>query len=95
MCNVHYLRRECPYGDTCSHGHAYKPSNAELTTLRLVARMAPCVYGSECEDVKCVYGHICPAPEGRDGKLCIFGDTCRFPTELHKVDRVVVKTVKV
>ena len=95
MCNVHYLRTECPYGDASTHIHNYKPTNAELQTLRLVARMAPCMNGSECDDVKCIYGHICPAPEGRDGKDCIVGEACRFPRDLHKIDRQIVKTIKV
>lgn len=95
MCNVHYLRRECPYVDTCTHVHDYKPTTSEIQTLKLVARMAPCMHGSECVDEKCLYGHNCPAPEGRDGQDCIFGSACRFPSTLHRIDRTVVKTLRV
>ncbi|KAI9655922.1 MAG: hypothetical protein M1831_004767 [Alyxoria varia] len=96
LCNVHFLRRQCPYGDGCSHDHKYRPTLNELKTLSLVARMAPCVRGSECEDPKCLYGHHCMAPEGREkGKLCIFGDGCKFPRDLHGIDRVSVKVVRV
>ena len=96
LCNVHFLRQGCPYGDTCSHDHRYRPSVKELRTLSLVARMAPCNKGTDCDDPKCLYGHHCMAPEGRDpGKLCIFGDGCKFPRELHHIDRNVVKMVKV
>lgn len=95
MCNTHYLRGSCPYGDNCSHSHKPKPANADLQTLKLVARMAPCQNGSDCEDLKCIYGHICPAPEGRNGENCIFDKNCRFPDHLHKIDRTVVRTVKV
>lgn len=95
MCNVHFLRGECPYGDECTHIHKYKPTKQELEVLRLVARMAPCMHGSECEDAKCIYGHRCPAPEGRRGENCIFGDGCRFPLELHGLDTNVVKLTKV
>lgn len=95
LCNVHYLRNECPYDDACTHVHHTKPTATELKYLALVARMAPCMHGSWCEDVKCIYGHICPAPEGRRGELCIFGDQCRFPKELHKIDRTPVKTTRV
>ena len=96
LCNVHFLRRQCPYGDGCSHDHKYRPTHNELKTLSLVARMAPCVRGSECEDPKCLYGHHCMAPEGREkGKLCIFGDGCKFPRDLHGIDRVSVKVVRV
>lgn len=97
MCNVHFLRQECPFGDACTHIHGYKPTAAELATLRLVARMAPCQNGSECVDLKCIYGHRCPAPEaktggkGGGGRNCIFGDKCKFPEELHGLDTVVVK----
>lgn len=95
MCNVHYLRGPCGYGDGCSHSHKHKPTAVDLKTLRHVARMAPCQNGSECDDLACIYGHICPAPDGRNGENCIFGSTCRFPEGLHKIDRTVVKTVKV
>jgi hypothetical protein len=89
LCNVHYLRGDCPYED-CSHEHFYKPSKAELNTLRYIARMAPCRFGSECEDSKCMYGHRCPA-----GNPCAFGDSCRFPDEMHDMDTNVVKAIKV
>lgn len=89
MCNVHFLRGDCPY-ETCSHDHFYKPSKNELATLRYIARMAPCRMGSECDDAKCIYGHRCPA-----GNPCAFGDTCRFPDEMHNMDLTVVKGIKV
>ncbi|OCK93109.1 uncharacterized protein K441DRAFT_567191 [Cenococcum geophilum 1.58] len=96
MCNVHFLRGECPFGDNCTHVHRYNPTPTEVATLRLVARMAPCQNGSACEDVKCIYGHRCPAPEAKPGvkggKNCIFGDKCKFPVELHALDTNVVKT---
>jgi hypothetical protein len=57
MCNVHFLRRDCPYGDGCTHDHAYKPSKNDIEILRQVARSTPCHYGTECDDVKCIYGH--------------------------------------
>ncbi|KAF2651412.1 hypothetical protein K491DRAFT_90377 [Lophiostoma macrostomum CBS 122681] len=97
MCNVHFLRQECPYGDNCTHYHDYKPTKDELGTLRLVARMAPCQNGSGCQDVKCIYGHRCPAPLSRNpvkgNKPCIFSDQCKFPLELHEIDCHVVKTL--
>ncbi|RAR09965.1 ccch zinc finger domain-containing protein [Stemphylium lycopersici] len=98
MCNVHFLRDECPYADNCTHLHAYQPTESELATLRLVARMAPCTHGGGCQDIKCIYGHRCPAPPGKNGsgkgtKSCIFGDTCKFAAELHDIDTTVVKTL--
>ncbi|KAF2703489.1 hypothetical protein K504DRAFT_179104 [Pleomassaria siparia CBS 279.74] len=97
MCNVHFLRDECPYGANCTHLHSYKPTKDELQTLRLVARMAPCQNGSGCQDIKCIYGHRCPAPRSDRGakgaKSCIFGEQCKFPSELHDIDCAVVKTL--
>ncbi|KAF2646060.1 hypothetical protein P280DRAFT_512267 [Massarina eburnea CBS 473.64] len=97
MCNVHFLRRECPYGTNCTHLHHYEPTPSELATLRLVARMAPCQNGSGCQDIKCIYGHRCPAPPSKTnrskGKSCIFGESCKFPPELHDLDCNVVKTL--
>ncbi|KAH7384175.1 hypothetical protein DE146DRAFT_217595 [Phaeosphaeria sp. MPI-PUGE-AT-0046c] len=98
LCNTHFLRKECPYGDQCSHDHSARPTEDELKTLRLVARMAPCVNGSGCSDNRCIYGHRCPAPPHRTRhvkgtKSCIFEDQCKFPVELHDIDTTVVKTV--
>ncbi|ORY19626.1 hypothetical protein BCR34DRAFT_552579 [Clohesyomyces aquaticus] len=97
LCNVHFLRRECPYGTNCTHRHDYEPANAEIQVLKLVARMAPCINGSHCQDIKCIYGHRCPAPESRTpvkgSKTCIFGKDCKFPVELHNLDANVVKTL--
>lgn len=98
LCNVHFLRQECPFKDNYTHVHDYKPSSGEIATLRLVARMAPCQNGSGCQDVKCMYGHRCPAPYARNvldkgKKPCIFGEACKFPIELHDLDCNVVKTL--
>jgi hypothetical protein len=100
MCNVHFLRDECPYATNCTHLHAYKPTSDELCTLRLVARMAPCSNGSNCQDAMCIYGHRCPAPPHKTHyvkgtKSCIFGDLCKFPASLHDIDTNVVKTLVV
>ncbi|CAO2655243.1 Nn.00g103070.m01.CDS01 [Neocucurbitaria sp. VM-36] len=98
MCNVHFLRNECPYDANCTHLHEYKPTKDEISTLRLVARMAPCQNGSGCQDIKCIYGHRCPAPPHKTHQIpgtksCIFGESCKFPPDLHDVDTNVVKTL--
>jgi hypothetical protein len=94
MCNVHFLRAECPFNADCTHEHAHAPTADEIGTLRLVARMAPCVNGSACQDIKCIYGHVCPFPASKTHrKACIFGDACKFDRGLHDVDRNVVKTL--
>jgi hypothetical protein len=100
LCNVHFLRRECPYNSACTHDHSAHPTEAEIATLRLVARMAPCTNGSGCQDTRCIYGHRCPAPPHRSyhvtgTKSCIFGEACKFPPDLHDIDTHVVKTLVV
>lgn len=57
MCNVHFLRHDCLFGDDCTHDHLYKPNRNEVQTLRHVARMTPCKFGTECDEIKCIYGH--------------------------------------
>lgn len=98
LCNVHFLRQECPYEMQCTHKHTYQPNRSEIATLRLVARMSPCSMGSACQDYKCIFGHRCPAPPSnkkvpKGTRSCIFTDTCKFPVELHDIDTNVVKTL--
>ena len=52
MCNVHFLRGECPYGNKCTHKHNVEPSKKDLEILKIVARYACCRTGSACDDVK-------------------------------------------
>ncbi|KAK8209503.1 hypothetical protein IWZ01DRAFT_572578 [Phyllosticta capitalensis] len=95
MCNVHFLRNECPYSKACTHVHDYKPTKAEIETLKLVARSQPCIHGTGCNDPKCIYGHRCPHPKaGKGGNLpknCHFFDDCKFPVEMHNMDLNVVQ----
>lgn len=98
LCNNHYLRNSCRKGEDCPHGHDAILRGDELKILRLVARMAPCKNGSGCEDVICIYGHMCPQPRGKygkGGKSCVFGDSCRFPAELHNIDTRIVKATTI
>jgi hypothetical protein len=98
LCNMHFLRNDCPWVTGCAHGHQANLTKDEIATLRLVARMAPCSGGSACQDLSCIYGHRCPAPPSRShmpkgSKSCIFGEACKFPVELHDIDTNVVKTL--
>ena len=52
MCNVHFLRGECPYGPKCTHKHNVEPSKKDLEILKVVARYACCRQGGGCEDPK-------------------------------------------
>lgn len=90
LCNVHYLRGDCPFGEDCSHDHSFRPTLNELASVRYIARQAPCRFGYECDDPKCIYGHRCPA-----GTPCTFGDNCRFPEDMHFTDTVAVKSIKI
>ena len=93
MCVNFYLRNECRW-DPCIHGHDYKPSKAELDILRYLSRSTPCIYGVECDDPKCIYGHRCPHDvEGH--KTCHHGGSCRFGPEMHGHDRKAVRMLKV
>ncbi len=93
MCNVHFLRDDCPY-DPCTHDHFYKPTKNEMTTLRYVSRLTPCKFGSECDDLKCIYGHVCP--NSVDGKKdCRWGENCRFERDQHGIERTAVRVMKV
>ncbi|KAK5119391.1 hypothetical protein LTR16_004823, partial [Cryomyces antarcticus] len=98
MCNVHFLRKECPYGIGCTHTHSCKPTASELETLKLVARMASCVNGSECDDPKCMYGHRCPLPVPTTGSArgmgCLAGENCKFSKEMHNMDLNIVRFTK-
>lgn len=100
LCNSYYLRNDCTYKDEkCTHDHFYKPNKSEMETLKLVARMSACIYGSECDDPKCIYGHRCPFPEAKIGSMrgrgCINGENCRFPVHMHAMDNVPVKISKI
>jgi hypothetical protein len=57
LCNVHFLRNDCPYGDTCTHEHKYKLSKNEYVTLKALTRNTPCKFGALCDDPICIYGH--------------------------------------
>lgn len=52
MCNVHYLRGECPFGNKCTHKHDQEPSMKDLEILKVVARYACCRTGGSCDDPK-------------------------------------------
>jgi hypothetical protein len=50
MCNVHYLRGECPYNGKCTHKHNVVPTKKDLEILKVVARYACCRAGGGCAD---------------------------------------------
>lgn len=100
LCNAYYLRRDCVYpNNRCTHDHTHKATASELESLKLVARMSACIHDSACDDAKCIYGHICPFPEAKEGSMrgkgCINGENCRFPAHMHGMDMTAVRVTKV
>lgn len=93
LCNFYFLLGECPI-ENCLHDHSHKLTKSELLVLKVVARMTPCRYGTECDDPECMYGHRCPHSE--PGKSdCYWGSTCRFEPSAHGIDLNIVKVTKV
>ena len=80
LCNRFYLLGDCSY-DPCQHTHSAKLKPEQLNALRHIARLTLCSWGSECEDESCLSGHSCP------WNPCLWGRDCKFPKELHNVDK--------
>lgn len=57
LCNNHFLRGPCAKGDNCFFVHDYKPTDAELKAIAVLARQNPCTLGQYCEKEDCIYGH--------------------------------------
>lgn len=101
MCNVHYLKGNCPFGDKCTHDHQYPATKEDLKRLELVARLQPCNSGPNCDDVGCIYGHRCivAVKRGMEDlkgvKNCFMLEDCRFDAAAHGIDTTIVKMSKV
>ncbi|KAI7017328.1 hypothetical protein KC355_g3723 [Hortaea werneckii] len=105
MCNQHYIGQGCCHynagrSDKCPHRHDIKLTPQERQWLRVVARETPCKKGTECDDVKCIYGHRCPFPVATEGSsrgsgMCLNGENCRFPRDMHITDTKIVKTTRI
>ncbi|PYH80430.1 hypothetical protein BO82DRAFT_110901 [Aspergillus uvarum CBS 121591] len=88
LCNRYHLQDDCSYGDGCTHAHGRRLTSAQdLHDLRCISRTSVCGEGLWCTNRKCVCGHQCPREMWRDHELA----GCRFPEEMHGVDRVVVR----
>ncbi|KAJ6099177.1 hypothetical protein N7467_000712 [Penicillium canescens] len=94
LCNYHFLLGECPNEENCYHDHDRKLSRQELHILSAIARMTPCRFGLDCDDVECIYGHRCPQSEPGK-KTCFRGETCRFDPVAHGIDTNIVKVTKI
>ncbi|KAK1139739.1 hypothetical protein N8T08_011203 [Aspergillus melleus] len=93
LCNFYFLLGECP-NENCIHDHSRNLTKSELLILKAVARMTPCRYGTECDDIDCIYGHRCPHSEPGKSE-CYWGSACRFEPSAHGIDLNVVKVTKV
>lgn len=82
LCNPYHLTEKCPFS-SCNYTHGRKLEGIELTTLRYVARLAPCKWGLDCSDSNCILGHRCVRTR------CDGGD-CRFSYDMHNVDTKIV-----
>jgi hypothetical protein len=81
LCNAYHILGECRYPNCTKHFvHGNKLDGKGLEARRLIARGTPCKSGLQCRDAKCFLGHECP------NKACV-GVSCRFPREMHGVDR--------
>ncbi|KAJ5347664.1 hypothetical protein MYU51_003573 [Penicillium brevicompactum] len=94
LCNYHFLLGECPNEESCYHDHDRKLSRQDLHILSAIARMTPCRFGLECDDVECIYGHRCPQSEPGK-KTCFRGDSCRFEPVAHGIDTNIVKVTRI
>ena len=57
LCNHYFLQNKCPKGIGCPFVHDYSTTKEELNAIRVVARVNPCTFGQDCEDMQCFYGH--------------------------------------
>lgn len=80
LCNRFHLLGDCPY-NPCQHKHGAKLNAEQLNALRYIARLTVCGWGSECDDGSCISGHSCPM------NPCTWGRECKFPRELHGIDK--------
>lgn len=80
-CNAYHILGECPY-EECTFLHGIRLDHKGIDARRYLARYRPCPAKFKCQDEKCLLGHQCP--EKACGKA---GKGCRFPKEMHNVDR--------
>ena len=57
LCNLHFLRQDCKFPNSCSYNHTYKPTARERNVLEQIARTVPCRMGTGCDDPQCYNGH--------------------------------------
>lgn len=81
LCNQYHILGECSY-ISCTFVHGRRLDENGIKARRLLARSNPCLAGLQCRDEKCLAGHECP-----DRACAKIGNGCRFPREMHGVDR--------
>jgi hypothetical protein len=79
LCNNHYLRGFCPYGDKCSWDHDEDLTPIQVDTLRHKARTSAC-RDPYCTDVDCTLGHMCPRGSGECDIVA-----CKFSPQQHDI----------
>jgi hypothetical protein len=81
LCNPFHILGECSYIN-CTYDHGKRLDERAIEARRLLARQKRCLAGLQCRDEKCLAGHQCP-----DRACARIGSGCRFPREMHGVDR--------
>ncbi|KAI3532645.1 C-x8-C-x5-C-x3-H type zinc finger protein [Colletotrichum abscissum] len=71
FCNNYHLHGECKYPG-CNYTHGDKLSASEMVLLKKKSRGIPCKAGSDCVDVKCIFGHHCRWLKGCTHGYCHF-----------------------
>lgn len=79
LCNNHYLKGYCQYGNNCVWDHSEVLTPLQLDTLRNKARTSAC-RDPFCKDPDCTLGHMCPR-----GATCDI-PRCKFLPEMHQID---------
>jgi hypothetical protein len=81
-CRWFHLVNACRHGDECPYDHSHLSPDIHRV-LRYMVKKVPCIKGSECRRVDCMFGHVCSNPQcvQDDSDSCTLG---RF----HRVDPV-------
>lgn len=81
VCNAYHLNGNCDKpSEYCDYQHEPKMSGGELLALKHHARRRCCPLRTECFDMDCVFGHVCPY-----GADCHF-DNCYFH-DVHHIEK--------
>ena len=81
VCNAYHIYGRCDNQAFCDYDHGERLTPSERLSLMYFARKRCCPYKSDCRDVKCLFGHLCPYQE-----YCTDPMDCYF-RDVHHVER--------